>query len=97
MEILKSYSKGMLLHYEGDVSSKLYYLVSGSCKAYKVSRDSEVFLYELTGGCFISDFTLDGACALSTVEFSSDSVVACIDFNEAKEKCVRILSGSELC
>jgi CRP/FNR family transcriptional regulator len=79
-----NYSKGTFFHYEGDVSTKLHFLVSGSCKAYKVSRDSEIFLYELGADSLISDFTMDGVCALSNVEFTADSVVLSVEFDSLK-------------
>lgn len=79
-----NYPKGMLFHYEGTESTRLHFLVSGSCKAYKVSRDSEIFLYELSADSLISDFTMDGVRALSNVEFTADSVVLSVDFDSVK-------------
>jgi len=70
--VKKFYPCGGVLYYEGDVSSKVIVLVSGACKAYKVSRDSEIFLYSLNPGDVISDF---GGIALSSVEFTADSEV----------------------
>jgi len=70
--VKKSYPCGGVLYYEGDVSSKVIVLVSGGCKAYKVSRDSEIFLYSLCPGAVISDL---GGVALNSVEFTADSEV----------------------
>ena len=80
---VKSYSDGMLFYYEGDESTDLHFLVSGSCKAFKTSRDSEVFLYGLNSGSLISDFDMSSPLCLSSVEFTSDSVVLSITFDVA--------------
>lgn len=80
---VKNYSDGMLFYYEGDDSQDLHFLVSGSCKAFKTSRDSELFLYGLSAGSLISDFDMDGSLCLSSVEFTSDSVVLSITFEVA--------------
>ena len=77
--VKKSYPLGSVLHYEGDALSSVVVLISGACKAYKVSRDSEIFLYSLDSGAIVSDF---GGVALSSVEFTADSEVMIYDFDE---------------
>ncbi len=69
--MVKKYTKGSILYYEGDVLDGYLFLRSGSVKAFKYTSEHEVFLYGLSSG-LISDV---GGVALSTVEFLEDSEV----------------------
>lgn len=73
-----------ILFYEGDVKSRLYYLLSGEIKFYKVDRfDNEIFLYYLECNSMISDTTHIGnfiqrPCFANT-EFTKKSQVLAFD------------------
>ena len=89
--VVRSFGAESVLYYEGD-ETKMHFLVSGSCKAYKLCGDAEVFLYRLGAGELISDFTLSGAVALSTVEFLEDSMVLSVEFDKLKDHSDFLLS-----
>ena len=71
-----------VLYYEGDLNSKIYFLVSGSAKAYKFCGDKEVFLYDVTPGSPISDYS---SVSYSSVSFTADSVVISFSMSDFKE------------
>jgi len=85
---IKTYPKGDILFYENDSSDMLYYLLSGRVKIYKVDRyDSEVFLYSITSGGFITELSsFDMISCFSNAEFMEDSRVLKIEFYKGTSK-----------
>lgn len=78
------FNPGEILFYEGDVKNKLYYLLSGEIKFYKIDRfDNEIFLYYLQCNSMISDTAHIGnfiqrPCFANT-EFTKKSQVLAFD------------------
>ncbi len=78
------YDENEVLFYERDEKDKMYYLIEGEIKIYKVDRfDNEIFLYYLNVHDLVTDF-IDmeaklKACYANAV-FTKKSRVICIDF-----------------
>jgi CRP/FNR family transcriptional regulator len=80
---LHSFYKGQILFFEEDNADKIYYLIDGSIKFYKVDRfDNEVFLYKLYGPKLIFDLSKFGNSSIircfANAEFDEDSTVLAI-------------------
>lgn len=73
-----------ILFYEGDVKNRLYFLLSGEIKFYKIDRfDNEIFLYYIERNSMISDTThisnfTQRPCFANT-EFTKKSQVLAFD------------------
>jgi CRP/FNR family transcriptional regulator len=83
---LHSFYQGQILFFEDDDIEKIYYLIDGSIKFYKVDRfDNEVFLYKLFGPKLIFDLSKMGDKSIircfANAEFDEDSTVLAIDAN----------------
>lgn len=91
ISLVKKYSKGDILYYEKDINQKIYYLVAGMIKIYKVDRfDNEIFLYNLFANTLISEITeLENFGCYANAEFVEDSEVLEIDFKSFKEIYIR--------
>lgn len=77
-----------ILYYENDTNDKLYFLVSGLLKIYKIDKyDNEIFLYHIYENSLISELTsiqADTIHCFSNAEFLEDSIILEIDFLQFK-------------
>lgn len=78
------FNRGEILYYEADVKDKIYYLLSGEIKFYKIDRfDNEIFLYYMPSNSMISDTTHVAYCAqrpcFANTEFTRKSQVIAFD------------------
>lgn len=84
------YVKSAILYYENDTSDKLYFLVSGLLKVYKIDKyNNEIFLYHIYENSLISELTsiqMSTIHCFSNAEFLEDSIILEIDFNKFKNK-----------
>jgi CRP/FNR family transcriptional regulator len=73
-----------ILFYEDETYNKLYFLVSGLLKVYKIDKyNNEIFLYHIYKDSFISELkTLESPTihCFSNAEFLEDSIVLEIDY-----------------
>ncbi len=81
---MRTFYKGQILFFEQDDVDKVYYLIDGSIKFYKVDRfDNEVFLYKLYGPKLIFDLSKFGNTPIircfANAEFDEDSTVLAIE------------------
>ena len=85
-----SYPKNSILFYENDIGDKLYFLISGLLKIYKIDKfENEIFLYHIHKNSLISELTtLDTNTiqSFSNAEFIEDSIVLEVDFTEFKNQ-----------
>lgn len=81
-------SKNSILYYENDTSSKIYFLISGLLKVYKIDKyDNEIFLYHIYKNSLISELTTIDSNTIhcfSNAEFIEDSIVLEVDFEKFK-------------
>ncbi len=84
------YQKGTILYYEDDLFDKIFFLVSGLLKVYKIDKfDNEIFLYHIYENTLISELTTlenDLIHCFSNSEFMEDSVVLEVNFIELKKQ-----------
>ena len=84
------YPKGSILYYENDTFNKIFFLVSGVLKVYKIDKfENEIFLYHIHKNSLISELTSldnDSIYCYSNSEFMEDSVILEVDFIEFKER-----------
>jgi len=82
--------KGSILYYENDTHNKLFFLVSGLLKIYKIDKyEHEIFLYNIYENSLISELTTIDNSAIhcfSNAEFLEDSIILEVDFLKLKEK-----------
>lgn len=87
---LSSYSKNSILYYEDDTINRIYFLVSGLIKVYKLDKfDNEIFLYHIYKNNMISELmTIDSKSiyCFSNAEFIEEGVVLSIDFEKFKKE-----------
>jgi len=87
---LTKHPKNSILYYENDTLNKLFFLVSGLLKIYKIDKfENEIFLYHIYKNSLISELTtLDSSTihCFSNAEFTEDSVILQVDFIELKNK-----------
>lgn len=85
-----SYPKNSILYYENDMNNKMFFLVSGLLKVYKIDKfENEIFLYYIHKNSLISELTSiqeNAIYCFSNAEFMEESVVLEIDFAEFKNK-----------
>ncbi|HUH42154.1 MAG: Crp/Fnr family transcriptional regulator [Sulfurimonas sp.] len=85
-----NYSKGSILYYEDDISNKLFFLVQGLIKVYKIDKfENEIFLYYIYKDSLISELTTlhnDMIHCFSNAEFVEESIILEIDFLEFKKE-----------
>lgn len=84
------HSKNSILYYENDTSNKIYFLVSGVLKVYKIDKfENEIFLYHIYENSLISELTtVDNTTiqCFSNAEFIEDSIVLEVDFEQLKNR-----------
>jgi CRP/FNR family transcriptional regulator len=85
---ITTHPKNSILYYENDVYNKIFFLISGLLKVYKIDKfDNEIFLYHIYKDSLISELTaLDNSLiyCFSNAEFMEDSIVLEVDFLELK-------------
>ncbi|EQB39930.1 transcriptional regulator [Sulfurimonas hongkongensis] len=84
------YPKGSILYYENDSYNKIFFLISGVLKVYKIDKfENEIFLYHIHKSSLISELTSledNSIYCYSNSEFMEDSVVLEVDFAEFKKR-----------
>ncbi|MCW8953327.1 MAG: Crp/Fnr family transcriptional regulator [Sulfurimonas sp.] len=90
MSKIINYPKNSILYYENDIHNKIFFLVSGLLKVYKIDKfENEIFLYHIYKNSLISELTtLDdhSIYCFSNAEFMEDSIVLEVDFTELKNQ-----------
>jgi len=85
ISVIKSYNLSTILYYERTNSNRLYFLINGLAKAYKIDKyENEIFLFYIYAHNIISDIdTIDNTLLLSycNISFLEDSEVLSIDYN----------------
>jgi len=83
-----THPKNSILYYENDINNKIFFLVSGLLKVYKIDKfENEIFLYYIHKNSLISELTTldnDMIRCFSNAEFMEESVVLEVDFSEFK-------------
>ncbi len=89
ISVIKKYPKDSILYYENDTSQKVFFLIEGLLKVYKIDKyDNEIFLYHIYEDSMISELTTindNSIQCFSNAEFTEDSVVLEVDFDAFKE------------
>jgi len=84
------YPKGSILYYENDTLNKIFFLVSGVLKVYKIDKfENEIFLYHIHKNSLISELTSldnDSIYCYSNSEFMENSVILEVNFTEFKNR-----------
>ncbi|MDY0123430.1 Crp/Fnr family transcriptional regulator [Sulfurimonas sp.] len=87
---IMTYPKNSILYYENDINDRIFFLISGLLKVYKIDKfENEIFLYHIHKNSLISELTtLDNNSihCFSNAEFLDDSIVLEIDFTEFKNE-----------
>ncbi|MDD2449371.1 MAG: Crp/Fnr family transcriptional regulator [Sulfurimonas sp.] len=87
---ITEYPKGSILYYENDSYNKIFFLISGVLKVYKIDKfENEIFLYHIHKSSLISELTSledNSIYCYSNSEFMEDSVVLEVDFAEFKKR-----------
>ena len=87
---ITKHSQGSILYYENDTHNKLFFLVSGLLKVYKIDKyENEIFLYNIYKNSLISELTTlndNTIHCFSNAEFLEDSVILEVNFQELKNK-----------
>jgi len=82
--------KNSILYYENDSFDKIYFLVKGVVKIYKIDKfDNEIFLYHIYKDSLISELTSlqnNSIYCYSNSEFVEDSIILEINFIEFRDK-----------
>ncbi|MDP2893231.1 MAG: Crp/Fnr family transcriptional regulator [Sulfurimonas sp.] len=85
-----TYPKNSILYYENDINNKIFFLVSGLLKVYKIDKfENEIFLYYIHKNSLISELTTldnDMIRCFSNAEFMEESTILEVDFSEFKAK-----------
>ncbi len=87
---ITTYPAKSILYYENETLNKLYFLISGLLKVYKIDKYSnEIFLYHIYKDSLISEFmSLEDSTihCFSNAEFLEDSIILEIDYLEFKNQ-----------
>jgi len=85
---MKSYGNGEVMSYEEDDIARVYFLLKGEAKLYKVDRyDNEIFLYTLQATALLTNIGSlddDQISCFSNIEFIQDSQVISFDMHAFK-------------
>jgi CRP-like cAMP-binding protein len=83
-----THPKNSILYYENDINNKIFFLVSGLLKVYKIDKfENEIFLYYIHKNSLISELTTldnDMIRCFSNAEFMEESTILEVDFSEFK-------------
>ncbi len=86
---ITKHPKNSILYYENDTFNKIFFLVFGLLKVYKIDKfDNEIFLYHIYKNSMISELTTledDAIHCFSNAEFMEESVILEIDFADLKK------------
>ncbi|MCD4668671.1 MAG: Crp/Fnr family transcriptional regulator [Sulfurimonas sp.] len=86
---ISNYPKNSILYYENDINNKLFFLISGLIKIYKIDKyENEIFLYNIYKNSLISELTTlenNTIHCFSNAEFLEDSIILEVDFLKLKE------------
>lgn len=95
ISILKKYSKGQILFYEGDESKYLHLLTSGVVKLYKHDfRDNEIVIHNINAPSFIAEIiNYEEKPFPANCTFEIDAEVLLIDYEKFRD---RFLHKSEI-
>lgn len=95
LEIINSISnivkhtKNSILYYENDSLDKIYFLIAGLVKIYKIDKfGNEIFLYHISENSIISELTSlqdDKILSLCNAEFLEQSTILEINFSKLKK------------
>ncbi|MFT5662075.1 MAG: CRP-like cAMP-binding protein [Sulfurimonas sp.] len=87
---ISKHTKESILYYENDTYDKLFFLVSGLLKVYKVDKyNNEIFLYHIYENSLVSELSVIDRAAIhcfSNTQFLEDSIVLEVDFFEFKKR-----------
>jgi len=87
---ITTYPKSSMLYYENDEHSKIFFLISGLIKVYKIDKyENEIFLYHIHKNSLISELTTidnDSIFCFSNTEFVEDGTILEVDFSELKKQ-----------
>jgi len=87
---LTTFSKDSILYYETDEKNKLFFLLKGLLKVYKIDKyDNEIFLYYIYPNTMISELSTLNSNKIkcfSNAEFVEDSLLLEIDFKKFQEE-----------
>jgi len=83
------YPQKSILYYENDSHNRIFFLISGLLKVYKIDKfDNEIFLYHIQESSLISELTTlnnNSIQCFSNAEFMEDSIILEVDFIELKK------------
>ena len=86
---IRSYTRSEIMQYEEDDMGRVYFIVEGEAKLYKVDRyDNEIFLYTLQSNALLTNigsFEDDIVTCFSNIEFIKDSEVISFDMKSFKD------------
>lgn len=87
---ITSYPKNSILYYENDINDRIFFLISGLLKVYKIDKfENEIFLYHIHKNSLISELTTlddNSIYCFSNAEFLDESTVLEVDFSEFKKE-----------
>lgn len=87
---VSKHPQNSILYYENDTHNKLFFLVEGLLKIYKIDKfDNEIFLYHIYENSLISELTtIDNSTihCFSNAEFLEESIILEVDFLSLKEQ-----------
>ena len=86
---IKRYGKNTILHYEGESSKNILFLISGFIKIFKVDKfDNEIFLYYVQENSIISELSSldkEEIYSFSNATFTKNSTILSINYIKFKE------------
>ncbi|MDR1554927.1 MAG: Crp/Fnr family transcriptional regulator [Campylobacteraceae bacterium] len=84
---IKKFNSGEIINYENDEVLKVYFLLKGFIKVYKINRfDNEIFLYTLKNEGLITTFSLfETSYYFSNTECIENSTILCIEFSKLQQ------------
>lgn len=87
---ITSYAKNSVLYYENDTHEKIFFLISGLIKVYKIDKyENEIFLYYIYKDSMISELTTvssDTIHCFCNAECMEESVILEVDFVKFKQE-----------
>jgi len=90
ISVISKHKRNTILYYEDDSYEKIFFLVSGLLKMYKIDKfDNEIFLYHIYENSLISELTTlnnDSIYCFSNAEFMENSIIVEVDFSRLKKE-----------